>query len=630
MSSQRLPLSSRQTFMPDEIARREFSRGVGGYDRNEVRTFLSQVSEQFADLSDRVAEIQRALADSEERAKNPELTEEMVTALLGQQTAQILRSAREAANDIRSKAEEEVGRDLREAHEVTSRMKQEAETLLAERTDEAERMAQLVKSEAAEEAENTRRQANEEASRLRTEVADDAARQRADLDAEIMRNREQARREIDADLTSSRQQGRDLVDAARAEATSLVERTQERQAELIEGLVRKRKIAIAQVEELRAGRQRLLKAYKMVRSTLDEVTNELQRVEDEARQAATVAGHRAIAAAELQAEDLDTVIEIEQFSLRDDVPAEIIDLISEDGETFARPDSFSAHNVDTPFDQEEGGIFGAGSAGGPREDLDMSAGFGGFGSGGSATAGAVATQPSFTPMSMSTSTSAKDEISVIDDYEDDDYYEDDDEEVDITSESQTQTQAPVTKSFIIGESYTSSESAGIDHALQLRRDAVVGKARSQATRRLKRALQDEQDALVSRLSSGDGHSVQALLGSIDDQASTYQRAVLKLFREVARTGASSVEGSRGVERGTIDQTGTTAARGMAGELVEDLRGELQPLIEALLEEADMPQGAELQARISGPYEAIMGAYLDRLVDDRIGGVFDQGAAFARG
>src|SRR5688572_31267978 len=108
MSSPRLPLSARPAFLPDEIARREFATVFRGYDPSEVRTFLKQLAEQQGDSADRVAEFQRALVESEERVKNPELDEEIVTKLLGEQTAQILRSAREAANDLRNRAEEDV------------------------------------------------------------------------------------------------------------------------------------------------------------------------------------------------------------------------------------------------------------------------------------------------------------------------------------------------------------------------------------------------------------------------------------------------------------------------------------------------------------------------------------------
>ena len=230
MTSPRLPLSSRSTFLPDEISRREFATVFRGYDPAEVRTFLNQLSEQSADLADRVAEVQKALIETEERVKNPELTEEMVTSLLGTQTAQILRSAREAAAETRRKTDEEVGRQLRDAHEVTSRMREEAETVLRERTEEAEQLTQSTRADANTYAEETRNAANEFAASTRKELAAESERRNAELDAEIMRRRDQAEREINEERTRARQEARDLIDSARLESESLVQRTQARQS----------------------------------------------------------------------------------------------------------------------------------------------------------------------------------------------------------------------------------------------------------------------------------------------------------------------------------------------------------------------------------------------------------------
>lgn len=597
MSSSRPPLSSRPTFLPDEIARREFATVFRGYDPAEVRTFLNQMAEQMAETADRIAEVQRSMADLQERASNPELTEEMVTALLGEQTAQILRSAREAASDIRIKAEDEVSRQLREAHEVTTKMREEAEAAVAERTSEADRRAEATRAEAVKFAEEVRRSANEDATNIRAEVAAEAERKRAELESDILQRREQTERDMHDLRTQARQQARDMIDLARQEAQALVERTQVRQTELVEGLVRKRKIAIAQVEELRAGRERLLKAYKMVRGTLDEVTNELERVEAEARGAAVLAGQRSAAANDLTQDDLDTVVDLEDFTLGDDVSMQVIDLV-EGGTGEARADSAASTEDPAAQDSESSGdSAGSGSPFDFMEEVvdvtDPEDEAADDSSSGGAGPRVGATGPSM-------------------------------------SGSAVATEAPAgPRSLVIGEAYVVTDEDEMDRALRLRRDAVVGKARSQATRRLKRALQEEQEQLVTRLRTGDGRSVQALLGSIDDQAASYHRAVVKLLREVARTGASSVEGSTGVERGLIDRTGTTAARGLAHELVEDLRGQLQPVLEQILASDQSLPVDELQLRIAEPYHALKGEYLDRLVDDRIGGAFDQGVGFAR-
>lgn len=624
MSSPRLPLSSRPTFLPDEISRREFATVFRGYDPAEVRTFLNQMAEQSADLSDRVADIQKALAETEERVKNPELTEEMVTSLLGAQTAQILRSAREAAADTRRKTDEEVGRQLRDADEVTSRMKEEAENLLRERTAEAEQLSKTMRAEADEYADETRTSASEDAKSIRKGLSEEVERRTSQLDEEILRRREKAEREINEERIRARQEARDLIDTARMEAQSLVDRTQARQTELIEGLVRRRKIALAQLDSLRAGRQRLLGAYKMVRSTLDEVTAELEKVEEESRQSAVAAGQRAAEAAELENEELDQEIELQQFDLEDDVPENVINLVDSqapvvpswaqdqgDSEATNSPNSIdiSANRSDDgPFD------FEASNAGSNDNVVNLSVVDGESNNADEHDTSSNGAQRTDSPSSPA-GTLTRD-------------YVEQQRMTDITVDEEAEADAPPTSatSIIIGESYGDDEDG---RALKLRRDAVVSKARSQAVRRLKRALQDEQDSLIARVRTGEFKSIQALLGSPDDQAAAYHRAVVKLLREVVRTGASSVPGSTGVERGIVDKTGTAAARALADQVVDELRQRVIPRLEALLELDEAPAGDVVTQRLSDPYQFLKGDYLDTLVDERVGSVFDEGVALAR-
>ncbi len=651
MSSPRLPLSARPAFLPDEIARREFATVFRGYDPAEVRTFLNQLSEQSAELSDRIAEIQKALAETQEQVKNPELDEEMVTKLLGEQTAQILRSAREAANDTRARAEAEVSKSLREAHEVTTKMREEAETLLAERSEEAERMAEIVRSEASEWAEATRTQAAEEAETLRTEASEwsettrtqaaeeadrarseaseaadamrdearnEAAGIRSSVTEEIARMREDFDRTTADEMRNAREEASQIIETARTESAALVERTQEAQAEMIEGLVRKRKIALAQVEQLRAGRQRLLTAYKMVRGTLDEVTVELERVEQEARNASDLAGVRAAQTSELSPEELESVIELQEFSLDDDVSQSVIDLISQGDDAGSMPNGDAEGGASSSEGGETvtAGVFYDAAADSSSDgEADGGGSAGGTGGGG---AGQTATM-------TRTETIVQETIILEDDQQTPEIRD----EIEVIEDEQ-EAQKPVSRSssVIMGES--GAVRSEFNHELEGRREAAINKARPQAIRRLKRALQDEQEALVARMRNGEVTSVQGLLGSHDDQASTYHRAVVRLFREVVRSGAVAADPSADIDKGVADRTGTNAARGLANELVQDLRNQLEPVLEELLGGDDgVPDANTLTSLVSAPYREVKGDYLNQLVDDRIGGAFDQGAAFTR-
>jgi hypothetical protein len=89
---------------------------------------------------------------------------------------------------------------------------------------------------------------------------------------------------------------RQVLDQSKHEAKTALDTAHATRDQMLGDLSRKRKVAMVQIEQLRAGRDRLLDAYRTVRRTLDEVTSELQRADAEARAAAEAAGRRAIRA----------------------------------------------------------------------------------------------------------------------------------------------------------------------------------------------------------------------------------------------------------------------------------------------------------------------------------------------
>lgn len=232
----------------DDVAERTFPTSFRGFDPAEVRGFLARLAEELRAAEHRETELQARLADAEERAAHPQMDRATLTGAVGEETARILQFAEEAAADIRARAEENVALLLREAHEEAARIRAEAETVLARESTEAERVAAEIRGEADADAAAALGKAGSEAERLIREVEERA---------------------------------RQMV----AEAES-------RRDRVLGDLARRRKVANAQVEQLRAGRERLLEAYRMVRTTLDEVTDELTRADGEARRAAERVGER--------------------------------------------------------------------------------------------------------------------------------------------------------------------------------------------------------------------------------------------------------------------------------------------------------------------------------------------------
>ncbi|MDQ1475828.1 MAG: hypothetical protein QOE62_1057, partial [Actinomycetota bacterium] len=217
-------ISSTPRLTLDEVANRSFAKGVRGFSETEVRAFLKRVAEELAMSRTHEQELEGAIDSLEEQIRTPRpLSEQELLDALGEETARLLRSAREASDEIRKKAEERAARLVDEAAAAAERTRTEAADLRAARIAEAEaRTAELV--EAAE------------------------ARAAGALEA--------AKAEAETILDKARVHGRDMLD----EAKSARER-------VLGDLVRRRALLNAQIEALRGGRDRLLDAYRTVKRT---------------------------------------------------------------------------------------------------------------------------------------------------------------------------------------------------------------------------------------------------------------------------------------------------------------------------------------------------------------------------
>ncbi len=148
---------------PASIADAAFGTGRRGFDQGEVREFLRMVAAELGRLQERERFLERELrtAQADPDLASVQLDDQALTRLLGEETARVLTTAREAAVEIRQKAEQSAAQLLTEASDEATRMREEAET---------------------------------EASRRRTDAAADA----------------------EAELAMAKQQGREMVNEARA------------------------------------------------------------------------------------------------------------------------------------------------------------------------------------------------------------------------------------------------------------------------------------------------------------------------------------------------------------------------------------------------------------------------------
>ncbi len=325
MVSNRDAAASDALLSADTVAAREFNPARRGYDQQEVRRYLKAVASEMQALSRRVSELQGRLEKAESKASAPELSEEDVVAAVGDEMAATLRSAHAAATDLRKRAADEAEQLVDEARQRAQSQVSVAERRLDEATAESKRLldeataestrlldeaseetgrqradaeaeAEQRLSSATADAAERRSEAQEEAARLVTEATEEAQRKGTELTAAADEAAASTRRDAISD-------GQQVVGKARADAEEVRQQTEQERREMIESaqalrervladLAKRRRVATIQIEQLRAGRERLIESYAVVHRTLDEVQGELQRADAEARAAADEVGRR--------------------------------------------------------------------------------------------------------------------------------------------------------------------------------------------------------------------------------------------------------------------------------------------------------------------------------------------------
>ena len=253
----RLTIASTSRLGPDDVARHTFATSRRGFEPTEVRSFLEAVARELQAAAVRERDLLEQISRAEHRAANPVLDEATLTAALGQETARVLRSAHDAAAELLARAESDCARLRTQAQQESEQVQARAEQHAVERAAQADSAAADIR----------RRTQEEVASRL-----------------------ESAKVEAEA-----------LMSQARAECRAMVQEAQELRARVLSDLTRRRRVLHSQIEQLRAGRERLAETIGAVRHSVDQVTDELFRAEDEARLAAEAAGRQAAAQDDVEA-----------------------------------------------------------------------------------------------------------------------------------------------------------------------------------------------------------------------------------------------------------------------------------------------------------------------------------------
>ncbi|HEX7167488.1 MAG TPA: DivIVA domain-containing protein [Acidimicrobiales bacterium] len=155
-----------------------------------------------------------------------------------------------------------------------------------------------------------------------------------------------------------------------------------------------------------------------------------------------------------------------------------------------------------------------------------------------------------------------------------------------------------------------------EHLLQAR-DVILDPLAGQLTKRLKRAIQDEQNVTLDRLRTVRGRlDASAVLATPDTQPAPYRYAALPLLEEAARSAASAAP------FGTVAVGVDDLAQSLADELAEQIRSRVErALAESTGDDADV---SSLSERVSAVYREWKTHKVERLA------VHHLVAAWARG
>jgi DivIVA domain-containing protein len=588
MASDQAARGSPDWLSPESVAQATFTTGFRGYDADQVRAFLVRLADLLRAAAARESELQAQLEAAERKAAaSPgELDEAQFAAYVGEETARVLTTAREAAADIRTKAEETAARVLREAEDQAVDIRSEAEEVRTARTTEAEVAAAEIRRTADEEvarkltdAERRLADAVAEAEQVREQAGEEVARIQAETEAEAARIRSGVQGAAEAEIDEARRLGRELV----AEAQVVRER-------VLQDLARKRRAARVHLEQLRAGRDRLLEAYAVVRRTLAEVTGELEGVLVEAKHAADVAVRRV--------EDDDASVEaieaelaagqlLEEFDERDldvleaaEAPAEgatetspVAEGRAGEAEGRVAQDNMAQDDIAPiklpPRPQKRGGLFRGRKS-------------------------SVADQLPEGELVPVAAADPVEEVKVVREEAphsngaDDDVHElflrlkAEEEEAEQPSEAGEPPAEPAEETPPVAEDEPAEAAEDLNQTLLERRDAAVDAAEQQLTRKLKRVLADEQNEVLDRLRRSAGArletTVDSLLPALAEQASRYGEAAADDLAEAAGAGRTFYGGN--------GATPATPVSDLVDDLGSSVAGRLRERVEAVVHDAD--------------------------------------------
>ncbi len=555
-----MTITSSPHLAPDDVARHTFASVRRGFDPTEVRDYLESIATGLRGTAQREQELLAALADAEQRAANPVIDETMLTAAVGKETARVLQSAHDAASEMVANAQAEASRMLAEATQTSERLVTEAtevseqaqvraDTLLAERMAEAETASAALQ--------------------LRTE------------------------QQVAAALDKVRSDAEELAERARAEGRVMVEEAQALRARVLADLSRRRKVLHAQIDQLRAGRERLAETVNDVRRAVEAIAEDVFHAENEARLAAEVAGREAAARP-----DEGTPEELAALLLAEEAEAETHAAVPE-----------ADTDIDTETEVEA--VPDAPAAAGT--DIDVGAGVPDAGAEDGGTSAAAAAPP----VEQVDALFAKLRAAAQDG---EDGGEDGGEG---GAPAADRVDGGEPEAVADGEPADTDEGDGPPEArnpLAVRRDELLAPIVTGLGRRLKRSLQDNQNELLDRLRAKGTTWSTALLPDETEQVDAISTAALPLLEEAADAGATFL-GSGGA------RPAGDALVAIAHELAESVVGPLRKRLSGG-EGLESAEESVVTEHVGSAFREWKGERVERLAGDHVVAAFSLGSLAA--
>jgi hypothetical protein len=174
------------------------------------------------------------------------------------------------------------------------------------------------------------------------------------------------------------------------------------------------------------------------------------------------------------------------------------------------------------------------------------------------------------------------------------------------------------------EEKADEQEGGPEASFLRRRDDAVGPITVALSRRLKRALQDDQNDLLDRLRSRGNRPLAEILLPVAEHQEHYRRAGVELLERAEQAGTSFLpEGRESDGR----PNGNRSVRGsvvLAEELATAIADPLRRRLERSLDDSADPDDASLVDNVSTAYREWKGPRIERVAGDHVVAAFSQG------